>query len=92
MTSAAIYARYSTELQSDRSIEDQVDLCARFIQQRGWTRAVVFSDRAKSGASTVGRDGLTSMMSAARAGEFDVVVVEALDRISRDQEDLAGFF
>lgn len=92
MTRAAIYARYSTELQSDRSIEDQVDLCARFIQQRGWRKVIVFSDRAKSGASTVGRDGLTSLMSAARAGEFDVVVVEALDRISRDQEDLAGLF
>jgi DNA invertase Pin-like site-specific DNA recombinase len=26
----------------------------------------------------------------ARAGRFDVVVAEALDRISRDQEDLAG--
>lgn len=32
------------------------------------------------------------MMAGARAGDFDVVVVEALDRISRDQEDLAGIY
>ncbi len=40
----------------------------------------------------IGRDGLTDMMARARGGEFDVVVVEALDRISRDQEDLAGIY
>ena len=26
------------------------------------------------------------------SGKFDVVVAEALDRISRDQEDLAGIY
>jgi site-specific DNA recombinase len=92
VTRAAIYARYSTELQSDRSIEDQVALCDRFIEQRGWRAVASFSDRARSGASTVGRDGLIEMMARARAGDFDVVVVEALDRISRDQEDLAGIY
>lgn len=93
VTRVAIYARYSTELQNDRSIEDQIALCARFVQQqRGWRQVAQFSDRAKSGASTVGRDGLTSLMTSARAGDFDVIVVEALDRISRDQEDLAGIY
>ncbi|SFZ83453.1 Site-specific DNA recombinase [Devosia enhydra] len=92
MTKAVIYARYSTELQSDRSIEDQVGLCRRFIEQKGWLYIASFSDRARSGASTIGRDGLTELMSRARAGDFDVVVVEALDRISRDQEDLPGIF
>lgn len=92
MTRAAIYARYSTELQSDRSIDDQVALCSRFIQQQRWRQVVVFSDRARSGASIVGRDGLLDLMTQARSGNFDVVVVEALDRISRDQEDLAGIF
>lgn len=92
MTRAAIYARYSTELQSDRSIEDQVALCRRFVEQRGWQLAADFADRARSGASTFGRDGLTELMTRARAGDFDVVVVEALDRISRDAEDLAGIY
>jgi len=92
VTKVAIYARYSTELQSDRSIDDQVALCARFVLERGWQQVAMFCDRARSGASTAGRDGLLSMMSGARAGDFDVVVVEALDRISRDQEDLAGIY
>ncbi|WP_342585842.1 recombinase family protein [Methylocapsa aurea] len=37
-----------------------------------------------------GRDGLLAMMERTRAGGVDVVVVEALDRLSRDMEDLAG--
>lgn len=40
----------------------------------------------------MGRDGLMAMMDAARDLEFDVLVVEALDRLSRDQEDLAGIY
>ncbi len=32
------------------------------------------------------------MISASRRGEFDAVIVEALDRLSRDQEDLAGIY
>jgi site-specific DNA recombinase len=31
-------------------------------------------------------------MDAARSGKFDVILVEALDRLSRDQEDLAGIW
>jgi len=37
-----------------------------------------------------GRDGLQDMLAAAYAGKCDAVIVEALDRLSRDMEDLAG--
>ncbi|MGT2467396.1 recombinase family protein [Mesorhizobium atlanticum] len=47
---------------------------------------------ARSGASIVGRDGVMAMMDAARDGLFDVLIVEALDRLSRNQEDLAGIY
>jgi len=46
--------------------------------------------RARSGASVFGRDGLMHLMDAARQRLFDVVIVEPLDRLSRDMEDLAG--
>lgn len=32
---AAIYARYSTELQSERSIEDQIALCQSYAKREG---------------------------------------------------------
>lgn len=89
---AAIYARYSTDLQSDRSIDDQVALCRSHAGRSGLTVTEVYSDRARTSASILGRDGILRLMEDARAGRFEVVVVEALDRISRDQEDLAGIY
>lgn len=86
---AAIYARYSTDLQDGRSIDDQVALCSDHAAREGLTVTATFHDRAKTSASIFGRDGLATMMEQAKAGKFDVVLVEALDRLSRDQEDLA---
>ncbi|TIO63052.1 MAG: recombinase family protein [Mesorhizobium sp.] len=92
MKRAALYARYSSDLQTDRSIEDQVALCTDHAAKQGLTVVSVFHDRARSGASIMGRDGVLAMMDAARDGLFDVLIVEALDRLSRDQEDLAGIY
>ncbi|MDP1628816.1 MAG: recombinase family protein [Parvibaculum sp.] len=90
MTRAAIYSRFSTDLQSERSIEDQVALCEAYAAREGLSVTARFEDRARSGGSVLGRDGLMRMMEAAKDGGFEVVVVEALDRLSRDMEDLAG--
>ena len=89
---AAIYARFSSDLQKDRSIDDQFSLCERYAKREGLKVTQRFADRAKSGASMIDRDGLLDLRTAARAREFDVIVVESLDRLSRDQEDLAGLF
>lgn len=88
----AIYARYSSDLQSDRSVDDQVALCRDFAARNDIEIVGTYDDRARSGASVLGRTGLLDLLSDARTGAFDVVIVEALDRISRDQEDLAGIF
>jgi DNA invertase Pin-like site-specific DNA recombinase len=90
VTRAAIYARFSTDLQDERSIEDQVSLCRQYSQREGLDVVAIFDDRARSGGSILGRDGLLRLMDRAREHAFDVVVVEALDRLSRDMEDLAG--
>lgn len=88
---AAIYARYSTDLQREASIEDQVHQCRKLIAARGWAEAGVHADGAVSGASLV-RAGLQALLAEATAGRIDVVVCEALDRLSRDQADIAGLF
>lgn len=90
MKRAAIYAKVSTDLQNERSVEDQITLCKEYATREGLAIALQFADRARSGASILGRDGLLAMLEGARAGDFDVVIVEALDRLSRDMEDLAG--
>ena len=80
---AVIYARFSSDKQSDRSIEDQVELCRTFCEREGLRVVGVYDDRAISGASTVNRAGWLKLMRDSGADKFDVVVAEALDRIAR---------
>ena len=91
MHRAAIYARYSSDRQSEASIEDQVRLCRERVAREGWALTRAFSDRALSGASML-RPGLQEMLDGAMAGRFDVLVAEALDRLSRDQADVAALY
>ena len=54
---AIIYARYSSELQSERSIEDQIALCRDRAKAEAWSVNKVYADYALSGA-TMDRPGL----------------------------------
>ena len=89
---AVIYARYSSDLQSDASIEDQVRLCEERLQSEGNKVVQVYQDRAIIGGSVQNRDGIQRLMEAVRLGGVDLVMAEALDRLSRDQEDIAAIF
>jgi DNA invertase Pin-like site-specific DNA recombinase len=88
---AVICARYSSDQQRDASIEDQIRVCERRIEQEGWTLLHSYVDRAQSGASRL-RPGYQKLLEDARAASFDIVVSEALDRVSRDQEDVAALY
>lgn len=91
MTRVALYARFSSDNQRDASIEDQLRLCRIYAEKQGWTIVATYQDRAVSGASLV-RAGIQGLLIGALHGQFDIVLSEALDRISRDQEDVAGVF
>lgn len=92
MSRVALYARYSSDQQRTASIEDQLRLCRDHAAVQGWEIAGIYSDEAVSGASLSGRPGILAMLDAARAGCCDIVSAEALDRLSRDQEDIARLF
>lgn len=82
----AAYARYSTELQSAASIEDQLRNVRAYCQRQGWPDPVVFSDAAISGARA-DRPGYLRLL--ADAGRFDVILVDDLSRLSRDSIETA---
>lgn len=88
---AVIYARYSSALQHDVSIEDQVRSCRNWVNKEGWTLVTSYTDHVISGSIRL-RPGYQKLLEDARSGEFDVVVSEALDRLSRDQEDVAALY
>ncbi len=83
---AALYARFSTDLQNVGSIADQFAACREHARRLGASVVAEFSDAAISGASA-NRPGLIGMMAAAKAGAFDVVIAEALDRLTRSGGD-----
>ena len=91
MTRIAIYARYSTDLQSYASIEDQIRVCQEYAERQGWEVVQTYKDRAQSGASLM-RPAIQSLLEDARAGDFEIILSEALDRISRDQADIAAVY
>ena len=82
---AAIYARYSSENQRPESIDDQVSACRKLAKLRSLTISDehIYADQAQSGARS-DRPGLAALMGAARKGEFDVVLVDDLSRLARD--------
>lgn len=90
----AIYARFSSSKQHQRSIVDQQRLCVEFAAREVPDHASIrrFEDSGISGASMHGRLGLQDLLAAVHAKEIDVVICESLDRLSRDREDTAGLF
>ena len=61
---------------------------SRRVQQQGYKSVEIFQDEARSGTSMLGRDGLERLMQRAKSGDFDVLILESLDRLSRDPGDL----
>lgn len=87
----AIYARYSSDNQRDASIADQLRICRLHAEKQGWQVVEEYTDHAISGASLL-RPGIQALISDATRGRFGLVLAEAMDRLSRDQEDIAGLF
>ena len=81
----ASYARFSTDMQRDESIRDQQRKCSEKAAANGHAIAknLEFCDEAVSGTK-LHRDGLDAMLAAARAGEFQVLYVHSLSRLSRE--------
>jgi site-specific DNA recombinase len=80
-----LYARYSSQMQRESSIDDQVRLCRNYVERlEGVVKPeLVLSDYATSGAS---------LLRLAESKQIDVIVTEDLSRISRDLSDSAHLF
>ncbi|ASV84823.1 recombinase zinc beta ribbon domain protein [Ochrobactrum quorumnocens] len=87
----AVYARYSSDNQRDASIADQLRICRLHAEKQGWHIVQEYTDHAVSGASLL-RPGIQALISDANRGRFDIILAEAMDRLSRYQEDIAGIF
>jgi len=82
---AAIYARYSSENQRPESIDDQISACRKLAAERGYDVSAehIYTDMAASGARK-DRPGLAALSSASESASFEVVLVDDLSRLARD--------
>jgi site-specific DNA recombinase len=83
---AALYARYSTDKQSEASVEDQFRVCERVAEREGLEIVERFHDRGISGG-TAQRPGYQSMLAAARRDAFQVIIAEDVERIWRNRAE-----
>jgi site-specific DNA recombinase len=81
----AIYCRVSSAGQEDNSsLATQEASCRAYAAERDWAVTEVYRD-VHTGAEVFERPGLTALRADMRAGRLDVLLVHALDRLSRDQ-------
>jgi site-specific DNA recombinase len=87
----AIYARYSSDLQRESSIEDQIRKCREFAEQHGWTvlDEYVRGDSAVSGAALAPRRALNELLALAprRPRPFDRILIDDTSRLARNVAD-----
>jgi DNA invertase Pin-like site-specific DNA recombinase len=86
---AALYARFSTDLQREESISDQYRSCERVAHVHGLQISHRFSDEGISGG-TAARPGYQAMLDAARLGQFDLIIAEDISRLWRNRAEFGS--
>ncbi|ABR30266.1 recombinase family protein [Thermosipho melanesiensis] len=83
---AAAYARYSSNNQSELSIEAQLSEIKEYAKNNNIVIVETYVDKAKS-AKSADRPEFQRMISDAKKHKFDVILVHKLDRFSRNRYD-----
>jgi site-specific DNA recombinase len=88
LTKYVIYARYSSDLQSPDSIDDQIRKCREYASREGWLEVRAYSDAAVSGTG-LDRQGFQRLMEDAVSSnrDFDVILIDDTSRFSRSLVD-----
>ncbi len=87
---AVIYARYSSDKQTEQSIEGQLRDCMAFAEAEGLTVIDTYIDRAMSGKTDL-RPAFQKMITDSASRNFDAIIVWKLDRFARNRYDSAVY-
>lgn len=87
-----LYMRYSSDRQTEQSIEGQNRVCMEFCKQQGYNVVGKYIDRAASAFKDTGkRAEFQKMIKDSEKGLWQGVVVYKLDRFARNRYDSATF-
>lgn len=88
MQKAVIYARYSSERQTEQSIEGQLRVCQDYAKKNDFLIIDTYIDRAMSGTND-NRASFQRMLLDSNFGKWDTILVYKLDRFSRNKYEMA---
>ena len=84
MKTAVIYARYSSDSQTEQSIEGQLRVCQQYAQSNDILILDKYIDRAMTGTNDA-RPDFQRMIKDSNKKQWDYVIVYKLDRFSRNK-------
>ena len=84
MKIAVIYARYSSDAQTEQSIEGQLRVCQDYASKNNIVIVDTYIDRAMTGTNDL-RPDFQRMLRDSATGKWDYVLVYKLDRFSRNK-------
>ena len=87
MKKAIIYARYSSDSQTEQSIEGQLRVCREYAQNNDILIVDTYIDRAMTGTNDM-RPDFQRMLKDSAKRQWEVVLVYKLDRFSRDKYEM----
>lgn len=90
MKKIVIYARYSSDRQTEQSIEGQLRVCHEYAERNDYVVVHEYIDRALSG-TTNRRPAFLQMIEDSKKKEFEYVLVYQLDRFARNRYDSANY-
>ena len=84
MKTAVIYARYSSDSQTEQSIEGQVRVCKQFAEKNDLLVVDQYIDRATTGTND-NRAAFQQMLRDSKKAKWGAVIVYKLDRFARNK-------
>ncbi len=84
MKTAVIYARYSSDNQTEQSIEGQLRVCQQYAKNNDILILDTYIDRAMTGTNDA-RPDFQRMIKDSSKGHWNYVIVYKLDRFSRNK-------
>ena len=89
MIYAVAYARYSSDMQREESIEAQLNAIHEYAQKKGIEIIQEYLDRGVSGRRIEKRDAFLQMIKDAQGKRFQIVLVHESSRFARNREESA---
>lgn len=90
MANVVVYARYSSDKQTEQSIEGQIRVCKEYAERNNLNIIDYYIDRAISGTID-NRPDFQRMIRDSKKKQFEYVLVYKLDRFARSRRDSANY-